>query len=113
MVRWERREHDRINIARPCKVLEVTTGKYVLGATCNISPTGALIEVSRPMALRPGDRVYVGIAMKRRQVFLQSQDMIEAEVVRSATLGNQSTTLAIRFIEPQATGEVMVARRAA
>jgi c-di-GMP-binding flagellar brake protein YcgR len=81
----DRRESPRIALSRPCKVFNPRSGKYASGSTCDISAGGMLLRLDRPLAVEAGDRLYVGIAQKRRQTLLKSAEMIEAEVVRTLT----------------------------
>ena len=112
MLERERRAHDRLDLERPCKLYIPKTGKYRLGSTWNLSSGGALLQVETPVPLEPGDRVFVGVAMTRRQALFCSGDMHEAGVVRVMPTADDGIALAIHF-----TGEsgdaVMSLRRAA
>src|SRR5690554_3451248 len=63
---WERRDTNRLEIIRPCKVYVPRMEKYLAGTTWNISEGGALLQLNRPVVLERGQRVFVGIAAKRR-----------------------------------------------
>lgn len=97
---WERRVTERIEIARPCKVYVPRMEKYFHGVTWNISECGVLIQLGRPITLELGQRVYVGIATKRRDGLLKSSEMIPAEVSRSFKTPSDSTAVALRFAAP-------------
>ena len=66
----ERRAHERIWLARPCKVYDPALRRYLAGTTCNLSASGAFFQVNRKIDHHPGDRLYLGIALKRRQGIL-------------------------------------------
>ena len=67
MVEQERRTHERVNLQRPCKLYLPSVGKYVSGSTWNVSPGGALLQLNLRAGICAGDRLYVGIALKRSQ----------------------------------------------
>ena len=96
----DRRADIRISLTRPCKVFEARSCKYVAGMTCNVSPEGMLLRLSRPLAAERGDLVYVAVAQKRQRGLLRSADMIEARVVRSLGIGGGETVVALAFTDP-------------
>ena len=83
MPETDRRAHERTNLARPCKLFDPRSGKYVPGTVWNLSDGGALIEVNRPICPVLGELLYLGIAMKRRQGILLRAEMCPARLVRS------------------------------
>ena len=93
----DRRTHERMNLARPCKVFDPKSGKYVLGTVWNLSDGGALVEMTRPIIAEPGEPLFLGIALKRRQGFIQGDQMLPASVVRSFNTDNGRTTIAMQF----------------
>jgi hypothetical protein len=96
----EKRAATRQDIVRPCKVFDPRRGRYVSGITCNLSTDGALLLLDELVTLERGDRLYVGIAMKRRQALLLSNEMIESDVMRAAALEAGVTRVAVRFVVP-------------
>ena len=58
-----------------------------------------LLRINRPLALRPGDRVFVGVAMLDRQGLIPAKEMIESIIVRSFRAEDDATTIALRFAE--------------
>jgi hypothetical protein len=96
----ERREHERAVVARPCKLYDPRSGKYVSGMTCNISSCGAMIRADRPMELREGDRLFVGIALRRSDSVLRRHEMAESVVLRALKSSDGCTALAVRFVDP-------------
>ena len=66
----ERRDHERWNKARPCKLYLPATGSYVAGATTNVSAGGALLEINRSQTPEPGDRLFLGVALNQGQALL-------------------------------------------
>lgn len=97
----ERRRHSRMDVHLPVKVCCAATGRYLGGATCNISSSGALLRLDHPSLLVAGQRLHVGIAQHRRQALLSQNDFSDATVVRSFGLDG-SQTVAVQFDEPQA-----------
>ncbi|MHC4083179.1 MAG: PilZ domain-containing protein [Planctomycetota bacterium] len=102
MVDGERRAHARVNLARPCKLYLPNVGKYVAGSTWNLSAGGVLLQLDLPAGIALGDRLYVGIALKRRQAVLAASEMIEAEVIRVDRATDDRVDVAARFIEEAA-----------
>jgi hypothetical protein len=96
-IEGDRRRQNRISIERPCKIHDPRTGKYVSAVTCDLSESGLLIDVPRLLELKPGDKVFVGVAMTRRQALLHAKEMMEASVVRALPTTDDHTQLAVRF----------------
>ena len=95
----ERRAHERIWLARPCKVYDPALRRYLAGTTCNLSASGAFFQVNRKIDHHPGDRLYLGIALKRRQGILPAAEMHEVEVVWSRQATDGRTGLAVRLLD--------------
>ena len=112
MVQPDRRGQTRMSTVRPCKLFVPQTGKYVPATTCDLSAGGALVTVDRPLPLLPGERLFLGVAVRRRQGLLLSRDMNEAVVTRSLRAAGGPTTLAVRFVRSDAI-RCLVERRAA
>ena len=112
MLWWERRAHDRLSLTRPCKLYLPVSGRYVTGSTGNFSSGGALIHLDRLSPLGPGDRLFVGIAVKRCQAVLAANEMVEAEVVRSVRTMEEQTIMAVRFRGAAAGGEAVMRKAA-
>jgi len=96
----ERREQDRLSLSRPVKIFDPKANRYIPGCTTNVSQSGALLNIPQPLLIKPGDTVYVGIALKRREGLLLSNEMIEAQVVRCLATEDDQTHLAVRFAVP-------------
>jgi hypothetical protein len=102
----DRRQSPRIALRRPCKVFNPRSGRYASGSTCDVSTGGMLLRLDQPVHIEVGDRLYVGVAQKRRQALLRSSEMIEAEVVRMlagapGTPGAPAGAMvALRFTDP-------------
>lgn len=82
---------------RPCKLFIPRTGRYLPGTTSNLSCGGVMLRVAGQSALEPGDSVFLGIAMKRRQAVLPTREMIEARVLRVAQEPGDGVAVAARF----------------
>ena len=87
ITRKDRRQGRRHPISRPVKLRCLITGKYMVGRTCNISASGALLEIDQPSLLISGQRLAVGVAWTRQQSLLYKDDMTHATVIRSLGLG--------------------------
>lgn len=70
-----------------------------------------MLQLDSPLPLQPGDHLYVGIALKRRQAVLPVGEMLEAGVVRVARTARDGLALAVRFLGAQPEHEAL--RRAA
>jgi c-di-GMP-binding flagellar brake protein YcgR len=93
----DRREFPRITIQRPCKLFDPRSGKYYAALSVDLSAGGVLIRLERPMHVDPGSSMFLGMAQKRRQALLRSEEMVEVKVVRTIRLTDGSCTLALRF----------------
>ncbi len=96
---FERRASERLDLARPCKMYVPRIGRYLAGLTWNVSSGGAMLQLDRPAPIEPGDRLFVGVALKRRQPIFCSSEMMEAGVVRVLPTDNDSIAVAIHFID--------------
>lgn len=108
-----RRAHERMNLARPCKLFDPRSGKYVPGTVWNLSDGGALIEVNRRICPELGDPLYLGIALKRRQGILLRDEMCPARVVRSQPTVNGRSTLGLQFTVQQIEASLVEINQAA
>lgn len=113
MVVQERRTHERVNLHRPCKLYLPGVGKYVSGSTWNVSPGGVLLQLDLRAGISAGDRLYVGIALKRRQAVLAAGEMLRAEVVRVEQTPDDHVTVAARFMGAAADETGLITRAAA
>ena len=96
----DRRQSPRIALRRPCKVFNPRSGRYASGSTCDVSTGGMLLRLERAIHIEVGDRLYVGVAQKRRQALLRSSEMLEAEVVRTLAGASGGAMVALRFTDP-------------
>lgn len=96
----ERRLDARSPVEKPLKLRCLESGRYLGGRTRNLSPGGALIEVSDPHRFRPGQRVKLGIAWHRRQTVLDAHTLIEAVVKRNFALEGRHE-IALEFVHRQ------------
>lgn len=99
----DRRLHARHDLARPCRVEDCRTGKFLHGTTCNYSQGGVLLRIHRSCRLQPGDSIRIGIALTEgQQGFMQARDMFEATVVRALGTPAGETIIAARNSQAQA-----------
>ncbi len=95
----DRRESPRVSLTRPCKVYRPRSQKYHAGITSDLSSGGACIRLSQPIEYEIGEKLYLGIAQKRRQALLRSHDMVATEITRILPISTQETVLGLRFID--------------
>ena len=100
----ERRAHPRSSEARPGKLYDHRSGRYLACASCNLSAGGALLEVGCRLAIRAGDRLYLGLSQRPDQVILSGDDLIEIEVLRALPTTDNRQGIAVRFLEPNRPG---------
>ena len=94
----ERRCHARQRVCRPVKLCCVDTGRYLTGRTCNISASGALLEVANDaLAVTRGQRIAIGVAWNRKQMVLDSEHLVKATVVRNFDFAG-CRKVAVRFV---------------
>ena len=96
MTTTDRRRYHRLKLAKPCKVFAPQSSKYASGTTRDLSSHGMLIDLDKPIGLRPGDPITVGIAVDDRHVIIEAKEMAEGEVVRSVRT-DEHTIVAVRF----------------
>ena len=98
----DRRTSPRLAVARPAKLRCSQTGlRYLPGRTCNVSASGALVELGSAPALTAGDRVELAIAHDAGAGLLRPEHVVHATVVRSLGHGERRY-LAVRFAQPVA-----------
>ena len=100
-IEGDRRSHSRQILQRPCKVFDPRGRRYLTGQTRDISCGGAMVDLPRVIELKPGDKVYLGIALKRRDQFLRAEEMLEGTVIRALATVDDHTALALQFAAPQ------------
>lgn len=107
MIDGDRRSNPRIAVNCPCKFHDARSGKYFAGSTRDLSTGGAMIEVPRLLALKPGDIIHIGVAAKRRQSLIRCDEMIRAAVTRAVQTVDDCTLVGLRFEESQAHPETL------
>jgi hypothetical protein len=112
MVDQERRTHERVNVERPCKLFLPSVGRYVSGSTWNLSESGVLVQLDLPTGISPGDRLFVGIALKRCQPVLAASEMLEAQVVRVEHPADDRISVAARFVSAAVTDHSLISHAA-
>lgn len=110
-VSGERRSTMRIRIDRPCKLHDPRSGKYIPARTRDLSEGGVMVEIDQPLAIQAGDELYIGIAQKRRQMLLRSEEMLRLRIVRALGTPSGGTAIAGSFIDRPIVAEPL--RRAA
>jgi hypothetical protein len=101
-IEGDRRRYPRVPMQQPCKICDQRGGKYLAASTRNVSAGGLLMNMPCLSQLKPGDRLYVGVALTRRQCILHASQMMEAIVVRATPTVDDHTALAVTFDAPQA-----------
>lgn len=93
----ERRVNPRIVVTKPCKVMHVATRKYLPAQTCDISSGGALLRITTPRPLAPGDEIQVFIAWDHRNL-LTTGEQVRAHVMRTYFDGVEQI-IGVRFAQ--------------
>lgn len=107
----ERRSETRRCVDVGCKVQHSTTARFLAGRAVNLSRTGALLSVRCARAVRPGDRLRLGLAWSGG--VLRGESLSEGEVVRAGSLIGGVQEIAVRFDRPMALSAVARAVAAA
>jgi hypothetical protein len=97
-MRSDRRQHARIAVSRPCKMLRVSTQRYESAVTTNVSVGGALMEIAAGREFSAGEELLIAIAWNDAAV-VRSNEMIRAEVVRSLRGPSGRQMVALRFTQ--------------
>ncbi|TVQ52297.1 MAG: PilZ domain-containing protein [Phycisphaerales bacterium] len=95
----DRREHPRVQMTRPGKIFDPRSRKYLAAELRDISEGGMLLHLLSPLAIDPGDEIFVGLAEKRREPMLKRHEMIRSEVVRALGTPSGGMLLAVEFID--------------
>lgn len=97
----ERRQHERLEIKRPCKLLHARTLRYMAAKTRDLSPGGAMLELShhRPMAI--GDHIDLLVDWDETGI-VNTQTMLAATVVRLGVPEGLRQRVGIAFTQEQA-----------
>ena len=94
----DRRAHPRIDASRAGKLYDHRSRKYLPFTMCNISRSGAMIELKTRWPVSSGDRLMLGVAAGARQALLTSMEMLEVEVIRTLPTTEGRTGIAVRFV---------------
>ena len=78
----ERRRHPRVSCEQPVQIRCGFTGRYVSGHTVDLSESGCLLRLERPIAVQPGQSLRITIARRSLQTFMLGDDMVDCVVVR-------------------------------
>jgi hypothetical protein len=97
----ERRRHERRELKRPCKILHSPTFRYMAAHTCDVSPGGAMLELSQHRPLAIGDQVDVLVDWHGHGIVSQ-RAMLGARVVRLGERDGLRQRVGIRFDREQA-----------
>lgn len=102
----------RLQTVRPCKIYEPRLDRYFLGTTSDIADSSILLTIPRPLELHENDELFLGVAQKRRQVLIQSQDMVRVRVIRSVRTTEGTTAVAVELCDPLLSNAVRLRRAA-
>lgn len=94
----DRRQFERRNASKLCKVFHRPTQRYLAGLLCDISSGGALVRVlsSRPIATT--DELDLVIAWSGQHI-LVGNAALHAQVVRVLPTDSREQMLGVQFIE--------------
>lgn len=93
----ERRVNPRVIVTKACKVLHVATRKYLPAKTCDVSSGGALLRITTPRPLVPGEEIQVFIAWDNRNL-LSTGEQVRAHVMRTYFDGVEQV-VGVRFAQ--------------
>lgn len=96
----DRRKHTRVSVSRPCKLYHRATGRYLPARTCDVSASGALVRVTAPRPLVPGDEIEVYIAWSSRSL-LTTSEQVRGRVTRTMFEGNDQI-VGVEFVAARA-----------
>ncbi len=94
----EKRASPRMKISRSAKVYSPLTRRYYAASTIDMSRGGAMISVSSPRTLKPGDLVEIAIAWDDRVLIPQSS-MMKAEVTHVVARMGEHQAVGVRFTD--------------
>ncbi len=97
--RKDRRSNNRVIATQPVKLYESLFDRYFSGQTSNISPSGALIIVSRSVPIASGDTVEIAIAQDSLDAVIPKNQMITADIVRVAAVDMHTQAVAVQFMQ--------------
>jgi len=97
----ERRRHARLEIKRPCKVLHNPTLRYMAAQTQDLSPGGAMLELSHHRPLAVGDQIDLLVDWDETGI-VNKQTMLAATVVRVGACEGLRQRVGITFAHEQA-----------
>ena len=87
-----------MRISRSAKVYSPLTRRYYAASTIDMSRGGALISMSGPRTMMPGDSLEIAIAWDDRVLIPQSS-MMKAEVTHVVGRMGEHQAMGIRFTE--------------
>lgn len=97
----ERRQHERVDCRKPCKLLHPASMRYMAARTLDLSARGALLELSQFKPLTAGDRIDVLIDWDERGM-VERDTTVEARVVRLVPTGDDHQRIGVSFLDEQA-----------
>ena len=82
----------------PCKLYQPRAGKFIAGATVNLSGSGVLIDISRTAFFEAGERLRVGIPEDAGAAVLSAADLRDAHVAWTVRTPGR-TLVGLRYAE--------------
>ena len=96
----DRRLYERTPASIGCKLLPNAECRYRSALTADISAGGALLDLRTPKPLRVGETLTISVNWSGGAVMSRSES-IQATVVRTGPLLDQTQRVAVEFDEPQ------------
>lgn len=93
----ERRRHRRFKVERPGKLFRRNTQQFAAVRSCDLSFSGARLEVDSARPFSVGELVDLGLSMSKSAV-VPSTSLVNAIVVRAVALGDTRQAIAVRYI---------------
>ena len=94
----EKRSSPRLQFSRSAKVYSPLTRRYYAARTIDMSRGGAMISVSSPRTLLPGDAIEIAIAWDDRTLIPQTS-MMRAQVTRVVGRMGEHQAVGVRFTD--------------
>jgi c-di-GMP-binding flagellar brake protein YcgR len=94
----ERRQHERLQTTRGCKLRAVARPGFSPAQTTNLSLGGALLCVPNDRPYAPGDEVELALPLQG-QSLVRSDELIRARIRRVVPIDHHQQALGLQFAE--------------
>ncbi len=95
----ERRKRKRKVLARSVKIFDSKTHRYQPAHTCNVSSTGAMLQVYGGTHLRIGDNIRMAVDWDESQAMFNNTELLPAVIVRASDEYDGYRDVAVQFAQ--------------